>query len=60
MCALLAEHPMYGLRFDGKRHDIGNKLDFLKTNLHYALKSPEMHDDLMEYMRELVKMAAGS
>ena len=54
MRALLAAHSMFGLRFAGKRHDLGNKLDFIKTNLHYALKSPDMHDALVKYMTTLL------
>ena len=54
MRALLADHTMFGLRFAGKRHDLGNKLDFIKTNLYYALKSPDMHDELVEYMTTLL------
>ena len=52
MRAMAECRPMFGCQFNGKRHDLGNKLDFIKTNIHYALKSPEMHDGLIEYMRE--------
>lgn len=54
MSALLSQNEMFGLRFMGERHDIGNKLDFIKANLHYALKFPEMHEELVEYMREML------
>ena len=53
MRAIAGARPMYGCCFDGKRHDLGNKLDFIKTNIHYALKSPEMHEQLIEYMKDL-------
>ena len=52
MCALLADQPMYGLRFAGKRHDIGNKLDFLKTNIEFGLQRPDIGDDLTAFLRE--------
>lgn len=42
MRSLLLEQKMYGLRFEGKRYDIGNKLDFIKTNLLFGL-----HDDIL-------------
>lgn len=45
--------PMYGTRIEGRRHDIGNKLDFIKTNIHYALKHPEMREPLAAYLRAL-------
>ncbi|MBN1649490.1 MAG: UTP--glucose-1-phosphate uridylyltransferase GalU [Spirochaetales bacterium] len=53
--ALLKDRPMYGLRFDGKRHDIGNKLDFVKTTLLYALKRDDMKDELLVWLKNLLK-----
>ncbi len=51
MRTLAESRPLFGCKFDGKRHDLGNKLDFIKTNIHYALKVPELRKDLLEYMR---------
>ncbi len=50
MRAQLRTRAMYGLRFDGKRHDAGNKLDFLKTNLLYALERPDLRAPLREFI----------
>jgi UTP--glucose-1-phosphate uridylyltransferase len=55
MRTMAQSRPMFGARIDGKRHDIGNKLDFIKTNIHYALKNPGMKEPLAEYLRELVE-----
>ena len=52
MCAMLNEQKMYGLHFDGKRYDIGNKLDFIKTNLIYGLKTPDIRDELKEWLKD--------
>jgi UTP--glucose-1-phosphate uridylyltransferase len=49
MCAMLAEYPMHGLRFWGKRHDIGNKLDFIKTNIEFGLQREDISRDLAEF-----------
>ena len=38
MRLLVASRAMYGLRFDGRRYDIGNKLDFIKTNIIYIFR----------------------
>ncbi len=54
---LVAAAPMYGLRFDGRRHDIGNRLDFVKTNVRYALRRPDLREDLLAFLREIVKAA---
>jgi len=50
---LLGDSPMYGVRFDGIRHDMGNKLDFLKTTILYGLRHPEFGDDLKQWLKEL-------
>jgi UTP--glucose-1-phosphate uridylyltransferase len=55
MRAMVKEHAMYGLRFEGKRYDIGNKLDFIKTNIEYGLKNKEIGKELREYLKELSK-----
>ena len=57
MRRLVKERAMYGLRFRGTRYDIGNKLDFVKTNVVYALKRPEMAADLRTFLREQLKAA---
>ena len=36
--ALVKTRPMYGLKLDGKRCDIGNKEGFIRTNIEFALK----------------------
>jgi UTP--glucose-1-phosphate uridylyltransferase len=54
MRLMLQERAMYGLRFKGARYDIGNKLDFIKTNIAFGLKRPEIAEDLMRYLRSTV------
>lgn len=49
---LVADRAVYGLRFDGQRYDIGNKLDFIKTNVTFALARDDMADDLRAFLRE--------
>ena len=43
----------YGLRFDGVRYDIGNKLDFIKTNIAFALTRDELKGALSEHIKSL-------
>lgn len=40
--------------FEGKRHDVGEKMGFIQTTIHYALQHEELKDDLLRYMKELV------
>lgn len=52
---LMKDQPMYGYRIDGIRHDMGDKLEFLKTNIHFALKREDLAQGLKEYLKELVE-----
>lgn len=40
--------------FEGTRHDVGEKLGFIKTSIHYALENPELRDELIKYMSEII------
>ena len=55
MKSLLAKRPMYGLQFDGRRYDIGNKLEFLKSTVEFGLRRQEFRDAFAAYLREIVK-----
>ena len=52
---MVKEHPMFGLKFDGKRYDIGDKMGFLKTNLEFGLKDPEISETLKSWIKEFAK-----
>ena len=52
MAALLSQGEIYGLHFEGKRYDIGNKLDFLKTNLEFGFKRPDLGEDLKKHFSQ--------
>lgn len=54
MRSMARSRPMFGRRFSGTRHDLGNKLDFIKTNIHYALKRDDLKAPLSDYLRALV------
>ena len=53
MRSLMTEHDLYGHLFDGVRHDVGNKLDFIKINVLLGLKNDEMKDQLKAWLRSL-------
>jgi len=52
MREMVKKYAMYGLKFKGTRYDIGNKLDFLKTNIIYGLNHQEIGQPLREWLRE--------
>jgi UTP--glucose-1-phosphate uridylyltransferase len=47
-------HPVYAYRFHGTRFDLGNKVDWIKTNIELALIRDGVRDDLMEFMRQKI------
>ncbi len=54
MASLMAVDPLFGLRFDGQRHDIGNKLDFIKANVHFGLQREDIGGALREWLKGVV------
>ncbi len=51
---LLADRSIYGYRINGVRHDIGNKLDFLKTSVLFGLKHGDISDEFRGWLVDLV------
>jgi UTP--glucose-1-phosphate uridylyltransferase len=51
--ALLSRQPIYGYKFEGKRHDAGDKLGFLKATVEFALKRPDLGGPFREYLKSL-------
>jgi UTP--glucose-1-phosphate uridylyltransferase len=50
---LLQKEKIHGFRFEGKRHDAGDKLGFLKATVEFALKRPELGRQFREYLKSL-------
>lgn len=55
MREMVKSYPMYGLKFNGKRYDIGDKLGFLKTNLEFGLNDPEIGESLKSWVKEFAQ-----
>ena len=45
---------VYGYRFDAQRYDCGSMAGFLKATIDFGLDRPELHAELMDYMRKVV------
>jgi len=50
---LLKKEKMYGYVFEGKRHDTGDKLGFLKATVEFALKRPDLGEQMRQYLKDL-------
>lgn len=54
MADLMHQEGFIGLRFEGERYDAGDKFGFLRANIAYGLKNPDVAPDLIEYMKEVI------
>ena len=52
--ALSKLDAIYGNTFEGKTYDIGNRLEWLKTSIEFAMDDEESREDLLEYLRTIV------
>ena len=52
--ALQKLDSIYGVTFEGKTYDIGNRLEWLKTSIEFALDDNEFKDDLIDYMKSYI------
>jgi UTP-glucose-1-phosphate uridylyltransferase len=40
---------------DGKRYDIGNKIDYIKTNITFSLENDETKSEVSEFIENIEK-----
>ncbi len=55
MALLMNSETLYGLRYEGERHDIGNKLDFIKANVRFGLERSDVGPDLRRWLEGIVR-----
>ncbi len=54
MLLLLKRQNFYAHLIEGKRHDIGNKMDYLKTTVEFALKRKEFSEPFRQFLKEIL------
>jgi UTP--glucose-1-phosphate uridylyltransferase len=52
--AELMDDGVYGFTFTHGRYDTGNKLDYLKTNVEYALARDDLGPEFRAFLREVL------
>jgi len=52
---LLAGEDVYGVRYRGRRYDVGDKIGWLCANLELALEREDLRKELKAFMRNLTK-----
>ncbi|MBO0996676.1 UTP--glucose-1-phosphate uridylyltransferase GalU [Bacillus sp. SD075] len=50
---LLEKEPLYSYIIEGNRYDVGDKFGFLQASIDFAMKRPELRDQLLTYIRQL-------
>ncbi len=50
---MLRNRPIYGLKFEGKRYDAGDKLGFLKATVEFALERHDLGEVFRTYLKGL-------
>ena len=50
---LAKDEAMYAYVFKGHRYDVGSKIGFLQANIEFALRNPEVAEELKAYLSEL-------
>jgi UTP--glucose-1-phosphate uridylyltransferase len=50
---MLRNRPIYGLKFEGKRYDAGDKLGFLKATVEFALSRHDLGEPFRQYLKTL-------
>lgn len=53
IAALIADEPVLAYEFDGVRYDCGSKLGYLKANIAYGLKHPEIAREFAAHLAAL-------
>ncbi len=53
MRLLLQKEKMYAYVYEGRRHDAGDKLGFLKATVEFALKREDLGEPFREYLKNL-------
>ncbi len=60
MRLLLKEQKLLAYRINGKRFDIGNRLEYVKTIVQFALRRPDIGEDVREFLRSVMAGEEGS
>ncbi len=55
IASLMKVETVEAFHMTGKSHDCGSKLGYMKANVEYGLRHPELADEFKEYLQALLK-----
>ena len=50
---LLGQQSIFAYKFEGKRYDCGDKLGFMKANIEFSKKHPEIGKEFIEFLKSI-------
>jgi len=50
---LAQKRKLYALQFEGKRFDAGDRFGYLEANIHFALKRPELREQVLHLLKTI-------
>lgn len=53
--AMRATEKLYAYEFEGRRYDLGNKMDWLKTNIEVSLMRKEYREEITAFLTQLLE-----
>ncbi len=51
----LGERPVFGYQYEGLRYDIGNRLDYLMTQVEFGLRREDLKGPFLAYLKRKLK-----
>jgi UTP--glucose-1-phosphate uridylyltransferase len=55
MARMIGETPFFGLRYEGRRFDCGDKVGFLEAQIAFALKRPDLAQAVRNFLKNYVE-----
>ena len=55
MAKMIGTTPFFGLRYEGRRFDCGDKVGFLEAQIAFALKRPDLAPAVRQFLRNYVE-----
>lgn len=52
---LMERQAIYAYNFSGIRYDVGDKFGYLKANIDFALKRDDLKDEVLSYLKSIIK-----
>jgi UTP--glucose-1-phosphate uridylyltransferase len=47
------DRDIYGLQVQGTRYDAGSKIGYLKACIAYAMKDPELKNEIQDFIKNI-------